>query len=188
MITRLSGVSPILCIDVGHSSARNSQAATLAAACGCLLVFTLTDTMINAWAKEALLVGKALSKAIDEEKLDVSIVEIDDNQQNAGLITACRRVNGSEEMRNEPAKCAIEVFHAVKLLGKNAMKLSAEYLKKLDVYFEDCCKKEIDASTVVDLLDKALLKKRKYSFVTFWSPSHHVVQRNGEMRVTLQRQ
>lgn len=161
---RLSGVSPILCMGVGHSSARNSQAATLAAACGSLLVFTLTDTMSNAWAKEALLVGKALSKAIDEQKLDVSMVEIDDNHQNAGLITACRRVNGPEEMRDEPVKCAIDVFHAVKSLGKNAMKLSAEHLKKLDVYFKDCCTKEVDASAVVDLLDKALVKKADVFF------------------------
>ena len=156
---RLSGVSPILCMDVGHSSARNSQAATLAAACGSLLVFTLTDTTSNAWAKEAVLVGRALTKAIDEEKMDVSMVEIDDNQQNAGLITACRRVNGPEEMRDEPVKCAIDVFRAVKSLSKNAMKVSADNLKKPDVYFKDCCKKEVDANAVVELLDKALVRK-----------------------------
>lgn len=58
---------------------RNSEAATLAAACGSLLVFTLTDTINNAWAKEALLVGRPLSKALDEEKLDLAMVEIDDS-------------------------------------------------------------------------------------------------------------
>ena len=45
---RDSGVSPVLCMDVGHSSARNSQAATLDAASGNVLLFTLTDTKTNA--------------------------------------------------------------------------------------------------------------------------------------------
>lgn len=51
--------STILCMDVGHSSARNSQAATLAAACGNILLFTLTDTHMNAWLKQSSLVARA---------------------------------------------------------------------------------------------------------------------------------
>lgn len=51
--------STILCMDVGHSSARNSQAATLAAACGNILLFTLTDTHTNAWLKQSPLVARA---------------------------------------------------------------------------------------------------------------------------------
>ena len=57
---REAGISPILCMDVGHSSARNSQAATLAAASGNVLLFTLTDTKTNAWLKETALVERAL--------------------------------------------------------------------------------------------------------------------------------
>ena len=59
--------STILCMDVGHSSARNSQAATLAAACGNILLFMLTDTHTNAlsfktiniyWLKQSSLVAR----------------------------------------------------------------------------------------------------------------------------------
>ena len=87
--------SPILCMDVGHSSARKSQAATLAAACGNVLLFTLTDTATNAWLKETALVERALDFAINTEKLDVYIVEIDDNTKNASLITSYSRVKNS---------------------------------------------------------------------------------------------
>ena len=67
-------------------------------------------------------------------------------------------------MRDEPVKLAIDVFHAVKSLGMNAMKLSAEHLKKYDLYFKDCCKKELNVTAVVDLLDTALVKKAGVSF------------------------
>ena len=64
---RHSDSSPILCMDVGYSSARNSQAATLAAACGNVLLFTFTDTVTNAWLKETALLERALDFAINTE-------------------------------------------------------------------------------------------------------------------------
>ena len=110
--------SPILCMDVGHSSARNSQAATLAAASGNILLFTVTDTKTNAWLKESSLVARALEYAIVDKKLDISYVEIDDNAKNAVIISSFTRVNGPEETKNEPVRAAIDVFHAAKSMGK----------------------------------------------------------------------
>ena len=75
-------------MDVGHSSARNSQAATLATASGNVLLFTLTDTKKSAWLKETALVERALDYAIIEEKLNVCIVEINDNAKNALIISS----------------------------------------------------------------------------------------------------
>jgi hypothetical protein len=105
-----AGLSPILCMDVGHSSARNSQAATLAAASRNVLLFTMTDTVTNAWLKETALVERALQFAKNEEKLDVCMVEIDDNAKNASIISSFTRVNGPTETVNEPVRAGIDVF------------------------------------------------------------------------------
>ena len=97
-------------MDVGHSSARNSQAATLASASGNVLLFTLTDTKTNAWLKETALVERALDFAIVKEKLDVVMIEIDDNAKNATIITSYTRINGPEECKDEAVKAGIDVF------------------------------------------------------------------------------
>jgi hypothetical protein len=129
---RVMNNSTILCMDVGHSSARNSQAATLAAASGNLLLFTLTDTHTNAWLKESAVVTRALEFAIKAKCLDISTVEIDDNSKNALLISSFKRPNGPEGFLDETVKVAIDVFHAAKALGKNAIKISKEHLSILE--------------------------------------------------------
>ena len=73
-------------MDVGHSSATNSLAATLTAAGGNVLLFTLTDTKTNAWLKETGLVERALEFAIVKERLDVVMIEIDDRERKSDNI------------------------------------------------------------------------------------------------------
>ena len=123
---RESGASPILCMDVGHSSARNSQAATLAAASGNVLLFTLTDTKTNAWLKETALAERALEYAIVSEKVDVCMIEVDDNAKNASILSSYKRVNGPTKSINEPVRAGIDVFHAAKAMGKHVVKITAE--------------------------------------------------------------
>ena len=156
---RSLGTSPILCMDVGHSSARNSQAATLAAASGNLLLFTLTDTKTNAWLKESALVTRALEFAIDEAKLDISSVEIDDNAKNALLISSFTRVNGPDETKSEPVRAAIDVFHAAKSLGKNALKISKDHLIVLEKMLQPMCTKNIDVPQILNKITRKIREK-----------------------------
>ena len=146
---RDSGLSPVLCMDVGHSSARNSQAATLAAASGNVLLFTMTDTKTNAWLKETALVGRALDYAITEEKLDVCMVEIDDNAKNATIITSYTRVNGPEESKNEIVKAGIDVFHAAKAMGKHLVKVTAENSIVIGKFFKPLCDQNCAVSGII---------------------------------------
>jgi hypothetical protein len=113
---RVMNNSTILCMDVGHRSARNSQAATLAAASRNLLLFTLTDTHTNAWLKETALVTRALEFAFNDKCLDISTVEIDDNSKNALLISSFKRPNGPEGFLDETVKVAMQLKHWGKML------------------------------------------------------------------------
>ena len=160
---RVSGVSPVLCMDVGHSSARNSQAATLAAASGNVLLFTLTDTKTNAWLKETALVERALDFAIMEEKLDVCMIEIDDNAKNASIITSYKRVNGPPQCRDETVKAGIDVFHAAKAMGKHVIKITSENLAVMEKFFKPLCQKDCDASLVgASINEMILIKSNNY--------------------------
>lgn len=156
---RDAGLSPILCMDVGHSSARNSQAATLAAASGNVLLFTLTDTTTNAWLKETVLVERALDFAINEEKLDVSMVEIDDNAKNASIISSFTRVNGPGESINEPVRAGIDVFHAAKAMGKHVIKLTADNASILEKFFKPLCTQGLDVADINNRMNEMLLSK-----------------------------
>jgi hypothetical protein len=135
-------------MDVGHSSARNSQGATLAAASGNVLLFTLTDTHTNAWLKETALVERALDYAIIEEKLDVCMVEIDDNAKNASIISSYSRINRPEPCKSEPVKAGIDVFHAAKAMGKHVSKITAENVIIMEKFFKPLCQKGCLASDV----------------------------------------
>lgn len=153
----------VLCMDVGHSSARNSQAATLAAARGNLLLFTLTDTHTNAWLKESSLVSRALEYAVNEKQLDISTVEVDDNSKNALLVSSFKRINGPIGMRDEPIKVAIDVFHAAKSLGRNTLKISKEHLTILEKTLQPLCNKNIDVPFLLqDLISKLIQKSEEY--------------------------
>lgn len=157
---RDSGASPILCMDVGHSSARNSQAATLAAASGNVLLFTMTDTKTNAWLKETALVEKALDFAIITEKLDVCMIEIDDNAKNASIISSYKRVNGPPENINEPVMAGIDVFHAAKAMGKLIAKITAENLIVVEKFFKPLCEKNCRVSDIMEKIDEMMLLVR----------------------------
>lgn len=148
-------------MDVGHSSARNSQAATLAAASGNVLLFTLTDTTTNAWLKETVLVERALDFAINEEKLDVSMVEIDDNAKNASIISSFTRVNGPGESINEPVRAGIDVFHAAKAMGKHVIKLTADNASILEKFFKPLCNSTqgLDVADINNRMNEMLLSK-----------------------------
>ena len=161
---RHSDSSPILCMDVGHSSARNSQAATLAAACGNVLLFTFTDTVTNAWLKETALVEKALDFAINTEKLDVYMVEIDDNAKNASIITSYSRVNGPAEFTNEPVKAGIDVFHAAKAMGKHVIKIAGENLSTLLKFFKPLCDTSVDVSDINRRINQMMVAKSEDYF------------------------
>ena len=156
---RDAGLSPILCMDVGHSSARNSQAATLAAASGNILLFTMTDTVTNAWLKETALVERALKFAINEEKLDVCMVEIDDNAKNASIITSFTRVNGPTETSNEPVRAGIDVFHAAKAMGKHIIKAAAENSSILEKFFKPLCSRNLDVADINNRINEMMLSK-----------------------------
>ena len=155
---RESGVSPILCMDVGHSSARNSQAATLAAASGNVLLFTLTDIKTNAWLKETALVERALEYAILSEKLDVCMIEIDDNAKNASIISSYKRVNGPIESVNEPVRAGIDVFHAAKAMGKHVEKITGENFIVLQK-FKPICEKKSSVTRILEKIDEIMLSK-----------------------------
>lgn len=161
---RDSGLSPILCMDVGHSSARNSQAATLAAASGNVLLFTMTDTKTNAWLKETALVERALDYAIIHEKLDVCMVEIDDNAKNASIISSYTRVNGPEPCRTEAVKAGIDVFHAAKAMGKHIIKITAENVLTMEKFFKPLCQNGCLASEVVGRVNDLMVAKSNLFF------------------------
>lgn len=161
---KVLGTSPILCMDVGHSSARNSQAATLAAASGNILLFTMTDTKTNAWLKESSLVARALEFAIVEAKLDISSVEIDDNAKNALLISSFKRINGPEGIRDEPVKAAIDVFHAAKSMGKNIIKISKDHLTTLEKIMQPLCTRNIDVPLLLSKLTTKIRLKSEMFF------------------------
>jgi hypothetical protein len=146
-------------MDVGHSSARNSQAATLAAASGNVLLFTMTDTKTNAWLKETALVERALDFAINTEKLDVCMIEIDDNAKNASIISSYKRINGPPDNINEPVRAGIDVFHAAKAMGKHIAKITAENLIVLEKFFKPICEKNYRVSDIMGKLDEMMLCK-----------------------------
>ena len=72
----------IINMDVGYTGARKAQCATIMVGSGSRIVFSRTDTENSAWLKEGSLVSLALNEAINERKLDVVAVEIDDNAAN----------------------------------------------------------------------------------------------------------
>jgi hypothetical protein len=72
----------IINMDVGYTGARKAQCATVMVGSGSRVVFSRTDTENGAWLKEGILVSLALSEAINDRKLDVVAVEIDDNAAN----------------------------------------------------------------------------------------------------------
>ena len=72
----------IVNMDVGYTGARKAQCATIMVGSGSRAIFSRTDTDNGAWLKEGLLVSLALNEAINERKLDIVAVEIDDNASN----------------------------------------------------------------------------------------------------------
>lgn len=108
-------------MDVGHSSARNSQAATLAAASGNLLLFTLTDTHTHAWLKESSLVTRALKFTVNDKCLDISTVKIY-NSKYSLLILSFKRVNGPEGSVTNLSKSPSMSFMQQKRWGKMQLK------------------------------------------------------------------
>ena len=161
---RESGISPVLCMDVGHSSARNSQAATLVATSGNVLLFTLTDTKTNAWLKETALVERALDFAIMTEKLYVCMIEIDDNAKNASIITSYKRVNGPPECRDETVQAGIDVFHAAKAMGKHVIKITGENLAVMEKFFKPLCQKDCEVPLVTARVNEMMLTKMNAFF------------------------
>jgi hypothetical protein len=72
----------IIHMDVGYTGARKAQCATVMVGSGSRVVFSRTDKENGAWLKEGILVSTALNEAINDRKLDVVAVEIDDNAEN----------------------------------------------------------------------------------------------------------
>jgi hypothetical protein len=158
------GVPISVCMDCGHSSARNSEAACLAIASGNRLIASRTDTKNNAYHKEAILVGEALNFIINEKKLDVVSVDIDDNAQNAKMITAFNRVNGPEDTKDEPVRCGLDIFHAIKAMGKNALKRLTELLKLFQKHFKNFSEKKFCIENVIENLLTSVVSKSNEFF------------------------
>lgn len=76
------GEGVIVNMDVGYTRARKAQCATIMVGSGSRAVFTRIDTDNGAWLKEGLLVTLALDEAMNQRKLDIVTVEIDDNAAN----------------------------------------------------------------------------------------------------------
>jgi streptomycin 6-kinase len=119
-------------MDVGYTGARKAQCATIMVGSGSRVVFSRTDTENSAWLKEGCLVSLALNEAINERKLDVVAVEIDDNAANKKKIEAFQRVNGPDHYREESVKALNDVFHAAKSMGRQALKIASTYVGILE--------------------------------------------------------
>ena len=83
--------------DVGHNHSRGSQGAT-----GCfvhddVVKFTRTDTTSPSWKKEANILKEILDLTINEEKLDIKEIAIDDNKTNQLIISGYKRINAENE-------------------------------------------------------------------------------------------
>ena len=76
------GEGVIVNMDVGYTGARKAQCATIMVGSGSRAVFSRIDTENGAWLKEGILVSLTLDEAINQRKLDIVAVEIDDNAAN----------------------------------------------------------------------------------------------------------
>jgi hypothetical protein len=119
----------IVNMDVGYTGARKAQCATIMVGSGSRAIFSRTDTDNGAWLKKGLLVSLALNEAINERKLDIVAVEIDDNAFNKKKIESYKRVNGPVEYSQEIVKGLNDVFHAAKCMGRQAIKTVTEQLE-----------------------------------------------------------
>ena len=122
----------IVNMDVGYTGARKAQCATIMVGSGSRALFSRTDTENGAWLKEGLLVSIALNEAINERKLDIVAVEIDDNAANKKKIENCKRINGPIEFRQETVKGLNDVFHAAKSMGRQAIKIVSLFTQQLE--------------------------------------------------------
>ena len=122
----------IMNMDVGYTGARKAQCATILVGSGSRVVFSRTDTENSAWLKEGHLISLALNEAINERKLDVVAIEIDDNASNKKKIEAFKRVNGPDHYKEESVKALNDVFHAAKSMGRQAVKFVSTYVSAMD--------------------------------------------------------
>ena len=76
------GEGVIVNMDVGYTGARKAQCATIMVGSGSRAVFSRIDTENGARLKEGILVSLTLDEAINQRKLDIVAVEIDDNAAN----------------------------------------------------------------------------------------------------------
>ena len=84
------GEGIIVNLDVGYTGARKAQCATIMVGSGSRALFSRVDTDNGAWLKEGLLVSLALDEAINQRKLDIVAVEIDDNAANKKKLKAAK--------------------------------------------------------------------------------------------------
>ena len=84
------GEGIIVNLDVGYTGARKAQCATIMVGSGSRALFSRVDTDNGAWLKEGLLVSLALDEAINQRKLDIVAVEIDDNAANKKKLKATK--------------------------------------------------------------------------------------------------
>ena len=84
------GEGIIVNLDVGYTGARKAQCATIMVGSGSRALFSRVDTDNGAWLKEGLLVSLTLDEAINQRKLDIVAVEIDDNAANKKKLKAAK--------------------------------------------------------------------------------------------------
>ena len=112
------GEGIIVNMDVGYTGARKAQCATVMVGSGSRALFSRVDTENGAWLKEGILVSLALDEAINQRKLDIVAVEIDDNAANKKKIESYKRINGPIEYSQQTGKGLNDVFHAAKSMGR----------------------------------------------------------------------
>jgi hypothetical protein len=149
----------IVSLDTGYNSARNAQGATICIASGGRVLFTLVDVLLNAWLKEAALVRRALDYLINDKKIDVAMVEIDDNATNAKIISSYSRTNGPLETVEEPVIVGNDGFHFAKAMGRNAAKSSDEDMRELMLFLQKCCEMNYDIGKVIVILQEKISQK-----------------------------
>ena len=84
------GEGIIVNLDVGYTGACKAQCATIMVGSGSRALFSRVDTDNGAWLKEGLLVSLTLDEAINQRKLDIVAVEIDDNAANKKKLKATK--------------------------------------------------------------------------------------------------
>ena len=152
------GVGIIVDMDVGYTGAPKAQCATVMVGSGSRAPFSRVDTENGAWLKEGILVSLALDEAINQRKLDIVVVEIDNNAANKKKVESYKRINGPIEYSQQTVKGLNDVFHAAKSMGRQAFKITSVCIQQLESKIKPLTASQpADWNIEIDLLQPILL-------------------------------